>query len=168
MTGRVHRFGDNVDTDMIMPARFLGQSRTEQARHALEGADPDFPGKVQPGDVIVAGRNFGCGSARPANRPLQDVGIACVIATSFANLFMRNAVNEGLAILRCPEAAAELREGDLVDVDHEGGIIRCPTTGRVYQAEMFPEFIRQIIRSGGLIPYAREKVKQRVQAKEER
>ncbi|MBI4591328.1 MAG: 3-isopropylmalate dehydratase small subunit [Candidatus Rokubacteria bacterium] len=168
MTGRVHRFGDNVDTDMIMPARYLGHSRAEQSRHAMEGVDSDFTAKVQPGDVIVAGRNFGCGSARPAHRPLQDAGVSCVIAASFANLFMRNAVNEGLPILRCPEAARELREGDLVEVDHEGGIIRCPATGRVYQAEMFPEFIRQIIRSGGLIPYAREKVKQRVQEREEK
>lgn len=165
MTGRVHRFGDNVDTDMIMPARLLGQSRAEQARHAMEGADRDFPGKVRPGDVIVAGRNFGCGSARPAHRPLQDVGITCVIAASFANLFMRNAVNEGLAILRCPEAAAELRDGDLAEVDPDSGTIRSLASGRVYRAEPFPEFIRQIVRRGGLIPYAREKVEQKLRGR---
>lgn len=165
MRGRVHRFGDNVDTDMIMPARYIGSSREEQARHAMEGADPGFRSGVQPGDVIVGGRNFGCGSARPAHRPLQDIGIACVIAESFANLFMRNAVNEGLPVLRCPEAARELRAGDVVDVDWAGGTIRAVASGRVWAAEPFPEFIRQIIRQGGLIPYAREKVRQRLAAR---
>jgi 3-isopropylmalate/(R)-2-methylmalate dehydratase small subunit len=158
--GRVHRFGDDVDTDLIIPARYLGHSREDQAKHAMADVAPEFVEKARPGDVIVAGRNFGCGSARPAHRVLQDNGISCVIAPSFATLFLRNSINEGLALFKCPEAAAQIAEGAQVEADLETGRIRDLATGREYRAEPLPEFLQKIVRDGGLVAYAREKLRE--------
>ncbi len=149
-SGVAHRFGDNVDTDEIIPARYLTLDRPDQAKHAMEDLNPEFVKRVKPGDVIVAGRNFGAGSARPANRPLVDNGISCVIAASFATLFMRNAVNEGLPVLKCPGAAEGIGDGDRVEVDLETGRILNLSRGTEYQAEPLPEFIPRILPDGGL------------------
>ena len=151
--GLVHRYGDNVDTDVIIPARYLNTaSHSELAAHCMEDIDKDFVKKVKPGDIMVAGKNFGCGSSREhAPIAIKASGISCVIASTFARIFYRNAINIGLPILECDEAAKEIQNGDEVEVDFDTGLIRDLTTGKSYQAQPFPEFIQNIIRKGGLL-----------------
>lgn len=155
MQGRVWKFGNDVDTDAIIPARYLNTSDpAELALHVMEDADPSFPGKVQQGDIIVALKNFGCGSSREhAPLAIKAAGISCVIAHSFARIFYRNAINIGLPILESPEAAAKINEGDLVRVDLAAGQIENLTTGETYHAAPFPPFMQAIMARGGLIPY---------------
>lgn len=151
--GLVHRYGDNVDTDVIIPARYLNTaSHSELAAHCMEDIDKDFVKKVKPGDIMVAGKNFGCGSSREhAPIAIKASGISCVIAPTFARIFYRNAINIGLAILECPEAAAEIQAGDEVSVDFDTGVIQDETTGKTFQAQPFPPFIQNIIQKGGLL-----------------
>lgn len=151
--GKVHKYGSNVDTDVIIPARYLNTSSHEElAAHCMEDIDKDFINKVKKGDIMVADKNFGCGSSREhAPIAIKTSGISCVIAASFARIFYRNAINIGLAILECPEAAADIKDGDEVAVDFDTGLITNVTTGRTYQAEPFPPFIQNIIQKGGLL-----------------
>lgn len=151
--GFVHRYGDNVDTDVIIPARYLNTaSHSELAAHCMEDIDKEFVNKVKSGDIIVAGKNFGCGSSREhAPIAIKASGISCVIAPTFARIFYRNAINIGLAILECPEAAAAIQDGDEVAVDFDTGVITDVTSGQTFQAQPFPPFIQNIIRKGGLL-----------------
>lgn len=151
--GRVHKYGDNVDTDVIIPARYLNTaSHKELAAHCMEDIDKDFVNKVQEGDIIVAEKNFGCGSSREhAPIAIKASGISCVIASTFARIFYRNSINIGLPILECDEAAKDIDDGDIVSVDYNTGVIVNETKNKKYQAEPFPEFIQNIIRKGGLI-----------------
>ena len=152
--GTVHKFGDNVDTDVIIPARYLNTaSHKELAAHCMEDIDAEFVNKVHEGDIIiVADKNFGCGSSREhAPIAIKASGISCVIASTFARIFYRNSINIGLPILECDEAAKEIKEGDVVSVNFDTGVITDETTGKTYQAEPFPEFIQNIIKKGGLI-----------------
>ncbi len=151
--GTVFKYGDNVDTDVIIPARYLNTSvASELAKHCMEDIDTEFVGKVQPGDVMVAGWNFGCGSSREhAPLVIKTCGTGCVIAKSFARIFYRNAINIGLPILECEAAAEEIQPGDQVSVDFDTGIITNHTSGKTYQAAPFPEFIQNIIQKGGLL-----------------
>lgn len=160
LKGHVWRFGDDIDTDLIIPARYLNTSDPKElAAHCMEDADPTFAGKVKPGDVIVGGKNFGCGSSREhAPIAIKEAGVACVIGATFARIFYRNAINIGLPILESPEASAEIREGDEVEVDLESGKIVNITTGKVYAAKPFPPFMQELIAAGGLIPYVRRQV----------
>ena len=153
--GRVHKYGDNVDTDVIIPARYLNTaSHKELAAHCMEDIDKDFVNNVKEGDVMVAEKNFGCGSSREhAPIAIKASGISCVIASTFARIFYRNAINIGLPIMECDEAAHDIKDGDEVSVDFNTGIITNETTGRTYKAEPFPEFIQNIIAKGGLINY---------------
>jgi 3-isopropylmalate dehydratase small subunit len=157
---RVWKYGDNVDTDVIVPARYLTTSDpAELAAHCMEDIDPGFAAGVLQGDIIVAGENFGCGSSREhAPIAIKASGVACVIAGSFARIFYRNAINIGLAILECPQAAAETQSGDMLSVDFESGEVRNLTRGRQYRAAPFPPFVRDIMAAGGLIPYTRKKL----------
>jgi len=152
-TGTVHCYGDNVDTDVIIPARYLNTSDAKElAVHCMEDIDPAFAGRVKSGDIMVGGSNFGCGSSREhAPLAIKTSGIFCVIAKSFARIFYRNAINIGLPILECPEASAGISPGDEVSVDLQTGKITNLTKKQTYQAEPFPEFIREIIESGGLM-----------------
>lgn len=151
--GTVHKYGDNVDTDVIIPARYLNTtSHKELASHCMEDIDAEFVNKVNDGDIMVAEKNFGCGSSREhAPIAIKASGISCVIASTFARIFYRNAINIGLPILECDEAAKEINAGDEVDIDFDTGVITDVTTGKKYQAEPFPEFIQNIIKDGGLI-----------------
>ena len=151
--GRVHKFGDNVDTDVIIPARYLNRSDEEWlASHCMEDIDADFAKNVKAGDIMVAEANFGCGSSREhAPIAIKASGISCVIASSFARIFYRNAINIGLAILECDEAAKDIKDGDEVEVDFDSGVISNITTGKTYQAQPFPPFIQNIIKNGGLM-----------------
>ena len=151
--GTVFKYGDNVDTDVIIPARYLNTSdAAELAKHCMEDIDTSFVGKVQPGDIMVAGWNFGCGSSREhAPLVIKTCKTGCVIAKSFARIFYRNAINIGLPILECEQAAEEISPGDQVSVDFDTGVITDITTGKIWQAAPFPEFIQNIIRSGGLL-----------------
>lgn len=151
--GRVHKYGDNVDTDVIIPARYLNTaSHAELAAHCMEDIDKSFVSKVQPGDIMVAEKNFGCGSSREhAPIAIKASGISCVIASTFARIFYRNAINIGLAILECDEAAREIQDGDEVEVDFDTGRISDHITGKTYQAQPFPPFIQNIIEKGGLL-----------------
>ena len=151
--GRVHKFGDNVDTDVIIPARYLNRSDEEWlAQHCMEDIDASFSSNVQKGDIMVAGANFGCGSSREhAPIAIKASGISCVIASTFARIFYRNAINIGLAILECDEASREINDGDEVEIDFNTGIINDVTTGKSYQSQPFPEFIQKIITNGGLM-----------------
>jgi len=160
--GRAWRFGDNVDTDVIIPARYLNTSDPQElAKHCMEDADPNFSQKVKPGDVIVAGRNFGCGSSREhAPIAIKAAGIACVIAESFARIFYRNAFNTGLLILESPEAAKEIQEGHEVEIDPEQGIIKDLTTGKVYKCQPIPPFMQELLKDGGLIPHIKKRYNQ--------
>ena len=161
LKGRVHRYGDNVDTDVIIPARYLNTSDPDElAAHCMEDIDPDFIKKVQPGDMIVAEDNFGCGSSREhAPLAIKTAGVSCVIAKTFARIFYRNSINIGLPILQCPEAVDGISAGDQVEVDTASGKITNLNTGKSYQAMPFPEFMQKLISAGGLVAYAREKVK---------
>ena len=151
--GTAHRYGRDIDTDVIIPARYLNTSDpTELAKHCLEDLDTAFIERVQPGDVIVAEENFGCGSSREhAPIAIKAAGVDAVIAKSFARIFYRNAINTGLAILECPEAVDAIKAGDTVSVDTETGTITDETTGAVFQAQPFPPFIAEIIEAGGLV-----------------
>ena len=151
--GIAHTYADNVDTDVIIPARYLNTPNArELAAHCMEDIDPDFVKKVKEGDIIVAGWNFGCGSSREhAPLAIKTSGVSCVIASTFARIFYRNAINIGLAILECPEAARDIKSGDEVDVDFDTGVITNVTTGKTYQAQPFPPFIQNIIQNGGLL-----------------
>ncbi|HUV73266.1 MAG TPA: 3-isopropylmalate dehydratase small subunit [Anaerolineae bacterium] len=155
MSGNVWKYGDDVDTDVIVPARYLNVSTPEElARHCMEDVDPGFAGRVRAGDVIVAGENFGCGSSREhAPLAIKGSGVACIIAGSFARIFYRNAINVGLPILECPEVVEEAEQGDQLTVDLEAGRITNLRTGRSYLTSPFPSFILSIIEAGGLIPY---------------
>ena len=157
--GRAFKYADNVDTDVIIPARYLNiADAAELASHALEDLDPTFVGTVKPGDVIVAGSNFGCGSSREhAPRVLKDNGVSCVIAESFARIFYRNAINIGLPILECPEAARAIEAGDEVELDFATGTITDFTSGVRFQARPFPAFIQNIIDHDGLIGTLRDR-----------
>ena len=159
--GTVFQYGDNVDTDVIIPARYLNvPSPAELAKHCMEDIDPDYAAAVRPGDIMVGGWNFGCGSSREhAPMAIQASGAACVIAASFARIFYRNAINIGFPILECPEAAAAIRSGDVVSVDFTAGLITDETTGQSFRANGFPPFIEQIIQSGGLLPYLKARGK---------
>ncbi len=156
--GKAFRYPDNVDTDVIIPARYLNTSDArELALHCMEDIDSEFVNRVQPGDVIVAGWNFGCGSSREhAPLVIKTCGTGCVIAKSFARIFYRNAINIGLPILECEQAAQEIEAGHEVAVDFDTGIITDVTTGKSYQAQPFPPFIQNIIKSGGLLNSLRE------------
>ena len=160
--GKVWKFGDNVDTDVIIPARHLNTSDPQElAKHCMEDADPEFAKKVQPGDIIVAGRNFGCGSSREhAPIAIKAAGIGCVIADSFARIFYRNAFNTGLLILESPEAAKEIEAGHEVEVDAEAGVIKDLTTGKTYRCQPIPPFMQELLRDGGLIPHIQKKFQQ--------
>lgn len=151
--GFVHKFGDNVDTDVIIPARYLNTAdHKELASHCMEDIDKEFIRKVKSGDIITAGANFGCGSSREhAPIAIKASGVSCVIAATFARIFYRNAINIGLPILECPEAAAAIAEGDEVEVDFDTGVITDKTSGKTFQAEPFPDFIKDIIAAGGLL-----------------
>ena len=154
-TGKVYKYGDNVDTDVIIPARYLNAPSPEElAKHCMEDIDPDFTAKVQPGDIVVGGANFGCGSSREhAPIAIRACGVRCVIAASFARIFYRNSINIGFPILEYPEAAAAIRNGDAVSVDFDSGKIHDETTGQDFQAAAFPAFINRIIEHDGLLPY---------------
>ena len=151
--GSVHKFGDNVDTDVIIPARYLNRSDEEWlASHCMEDIDADFAKNVKKGDIMVAKANFGCGSSREhAPIAIKASGVSCVIASTFARIFYRNAINIGLAILECNEAAEEINDGDEVEVDFDSGLITNLTSGKTYQAQPFPPFIQNIIKNGGLM-----------------
>ena len=151
--GTVHRYGRDVDTDVIIPARYLNTSDpAELAKHCLEDLDTSFVERVKPGDIIVAEENFGCGSSREhAPICIKAAGVDAVIAKSFARIFYRNSINIGLAILECPEAVDAIKQGDVVSIDADAGIITDETTGETFQAEPFPPFIREIIEEGGLV-----------------
>ncbi len=151
--GRVHKYGSNIDTDVIIPARYLNTANhKELAAHCMEDIDKEFVNKVQSGDIMVADKNFGCGSSREhAPIAIKESGISCVIASTFARIFYRNALNIGLAILECDAASKDIKDGDEVAVDFTTGIIKNLTNGNEYQAEPFPEFIQNIIEKGGLL-----------------
>ena len=153
--GKVFKFGNDVDTDVIIPARYLNTtSETELASHCMEDIDPDFVKKVKAGDIIVAGDNFGCGSSREhAPIAIKASGVSLVIANSFARIFYRNSINIGLPILECPEAVAGISAGDEVSCDLGEGVIRNLTTAKSYKAEPFPPFIQEIIADGGLMKH---------------
>ncbi|HIX50902.1 MAG TPA: 3-isopropylmalate dehydratase small subunit [Candidatus Borkfalkia faecavium] len=153
--GRVFKYGNDVDTDVIIPARYLNTtSETELAGHCMEDIDPDFIKKVKAGDIIVAGDNFGCGSSREhAPIAIKASGVSLVIANSFARIFYRNSINIGLPILECPEAVKEISAGDIVSCDLGEGIIKNETTGKTFTAEPFPPFIQEIMKDGGLLPH---------------
>ncbi len=157
--GTVFKYGDNVDTDVIIPARYLNtQDAKELAQHTMEDIDADYVKKVKPGDIMVGGWNFGCGSSREhAPLVIKTSGAAVVIAKSFARIFYRNAINIGLPIMECEEAAEAIQNGDEVSVDFDSGVIKDETTGRTFQAQPFPEFIQNMIRAGGLMNAIREK-----------
>lgn len=156
--GKVFKYGENVDTDVIIPARHLNTSEpSELAKHCMEDIDREFTSRVQEGDIIVAGKNFGCGSSREhAPIAIKASGIRCVIAPTFARIFYRNAFNTGLPILECAEAAAGIDAGDEVTVDFASGMIDNHTKGETYQAEPFPPFIQKIIECEGLVNYVKE------------
>ena len=150
---KVYKYGANVDTDVIIPARHLNNPDPKAlASHCMEDIDADFAGTVQPGDIIVAGPNFGCGSSREhAPLAIKACGVKCVIAPSFARIFYRNAINIGFPIMECAEAAQDIKAGDEVSVDFATGVIKNDTTGKTYQAAPFPAFIDGIIQNGGLL-----------------
>lgn len=156
--GKAWKFGADVNTDEIIPARYLYLvDPAKLAEHVMEDADPEFPSKVAPGDIIVAGKNFGCGSSREhAALAIKGSGVVCVIAASFARIFFRNAFNTGLLILESPEAAESISEGATVEVDPEQGVIRDLSTGRVFKVSPIPPFMQELLEDGGLIPHLRK------------
>lgn len=157
--GKVFKYGDNVDTDVIIPARYLAISDPKElAEHCMEDIDTEFIKKVRPGDIIVANKNFGCGSSREhAPLVIKVAGVSCVIAETFARIFYRNAINIGLPIIECVDAAQDIDAGDEVEVDFDSGMIYNRTKGREYQGQAFPEFMQKIIKAEGLIHYINEK-----------
>ena len=157
VSGKTHKYGDNVDTDVIIPARYLNTPDAQElAKHCMEDIDTAFASAVKPGEIMVAGRNFGCGSSREhAPLAIKACGVACVIAATFARIFYRNALNIGLPILECPEAAAAIKAGDTVSVDFDTGVITDETTGQTFRGEPFPPFMQELIAAGGLAAYRR-------------
>lgn len=158
--GTAWKFGDDVNTDVIMPGKYLSMRDPAQiAPYIMEGIDPDFGKKAKPGDIIVAGKNFGCGSSREtAPGGLKAFGIGCIIAPTFARIFLRNSINIGLPVLECQEAAREIEEGHAISVDVAAGVIRDESTGAVYRATPFPPFLQEMIAAGGLVPYTRHRL----------
>ncbi len=161
LTGKVWKYGDNIDTDAIIPARYLNMSTAEElAQHCMEDVDTTFANGVQEGDIIVGGQNFGCGSSREhAPLAIKGSGVSCVIANSFARIFYRNAINIGLPILACPDAVQDIEIGDQLSVNLVAGLITNTRSGNVYQTSPFPSFIMEIIQAGGLVPFTRERLK---------
>ena len=159
--GHVFKYGDNVDTDVIIPARYLNSSDPKElATHCMEDIDKDFVKNVKEGDIIVANKNFGCGSSREhAPISIKAAGVSCVIAETFARIFYRNAINIGLPIIECPEAAAGIEAGDEVEVDFDSGIIYNKTKDAQYKGQPFPEFMQKLIAAGGLVNYTNSKKK---------
>ena len=157
--GHVFKYGDNVDTDVIIPARYLNSfDPQELASHAMVDIDPEFAGKVQPGDIIVARKNFGCGSSREhAPLCLKTAGVSCVIADTVARIFYRNAINIGLPIIECPEAAEGIDAGDQVEIDFDSGRIYNRTKGTEFQGQAFPPFMQELVSAGGLVNYINSK-----------
>lgn len=157
--GKAFKFGDNVDTDVIIPARYLNSSDPKElATHCMEDIDKEFVHKVSQGDLIVANKNFGCGSSREhAPIAIKAAGVSCVIAETFARIFYRNAINIGLPIIECKEASVEIAEGDEVEVDFDTGVITDKTTGKTYQGQAFPPFMQKIIDCEGLVNYINQK-----------
>jgi 3-isopropylmalate/(R)-2-methylmalate dehydratase small subunit len=158
---KIYKYADNVDTDVIIPARYLNAPSPEElAKHCMEDIDIDFAGTVENGDIIVAGNNFGCGSSREhAPIAIKACGVKCVIARSFARIFYRNAINIGLPIMECPEAVDGIDEGDKISVDFSTGVITNETKGETYQSAAFPEFINEIIEQGGLLKSLKARLK---------
>ena len=158
--GTAHRYGRDIDTDVIIPARYLNTSDpAELAKHCLEDLDTEFVKNVKPGDILVAEENFGCGSSREhAPIAIKAAGIDVVIAKSFARIFYRNSINTGLAIMECPEAVDAIKQGDAVEVDADAGVITDATTGQTFHTQPFPPFIREIIEAGGLINRTKAKL----------
>ena len=159
LEGTVFKYGDNVDTDVIIPARYLNSSDPKElAAHCMEDIDKDFTTKVKSGDIIVAAKNFGCGSSREhAPIAIKASGVSIVIAETFARIFYRNSINIGLPIMECPEAAREIQSGDQVEVDLDSGIVTDVTQGKSWKGQAFPPFMQNIISAGGLIPYINSK-----------
>jgi 3-isopropylmalate/(R)-2-methylmalate dehydratase small subunit len=160
LRGRVHKFGANIDTDVIIPARYLNMYTPEElAPHCLEGVDPEFARRVQPGDIILADTNFGCGSSREhAPLAIRGAGVSCVVAKSFARIFYRNAINLGLPILECPEAVDGSDPGDELAVELESGTIRNLTKEVRFQAKPYPEFMLGLLAAGGLVEYTKRRL----------
>ena len=160
VSGKVFKYGDNVDTDVIIPARYLNAPSPEElAKHCMEDIDASFATTVKPGDIMVGGANFGCGSSREhAPISIRACGVRCVIAASFARIFYRNAINIGFPILECPEAAAAIQNGDTVSVDFDTGKIVDDTTGETFQAVALPPFIGKIVEHNGLLPYLKARM----------
>ena len=160
VSGKVFKYGDNVDTDVIIPARYLNAPSPEElAKHCMEDIDASFATTVKPGDIMVGGANFGCGSSREhAPISIRACGVRCVIAASFARIFYRNAINIGFPILECPEAAAAIQNGDTVSVDFATGKIIDNTTGETFQAVALPPFIEKIVEHNGLLPYLKARM----------
>lgn len=158
--GKTWKYGNDVDTDAIIPARYLNTtSAKELASHCMEDADPWFASKVKPGDIIAAGKNFGCGSSREhAPIAIKAAGVSCVVARSFARIFYRNAFNMGLPILECPEGAERIRMGDELEIDLDSGIIENHTRKETYRAQAIPAFMQKLIKAGGLIEYVQEQM----------
>ena len=156
--GTVIKYGDNIDTDVIIPARYLNTSLPEElAEHCMEDIDKEFVNKVKPGDIMVGGANFGCGSSREhAPIAIKASGISCVIAESFARIFFRNSLNIGLPILECPEAAKDIAEGETVSINFDTGVITNESKNKTYQATAFPPFMQELINAGGLVKYIEE------------
>lgn len=159
--GKVHRFGNHINTDQIIPARYLNTSDpAELARHVMENADPAFAGRVKPGEIIVAGENFGCGSSREhAPVAIKAAGVAAVVASSFARIFYRNAFNIGLAIFESPQAAADIKTSEEIEINPAKGEIKNLSTGKIYSTEPYPEFIQKLVSAGGLINFTKEKIR---------
>ena len=163
LEGKVWKFGRDIDTDVIIPAKYLSTvDPKELGKHCLESLDPDFSSRVAAGDILVADENFGCGSSREhAPLAIKGVGISCVVAKSFARIFFRNSINIGLPIFECPPAVEECKSGNVLRVDTRSGRITNVSSGKEYQAEPYPEFIQEIMAVGGLIKYAERKMKER-------
>lgn len=161
LKGQVHKYGANVDTDVIIPARYLNVSEpAELAKHCMEDIDPQFVKKMKPGDIILADANFGCGSSREhAPLAIKTAGISCVIARSFARIFFRNAINIGLPLLECAEAVDNTRDGDILEVDLAKGKITNLTSGKVFTAKPYPDFMSELINAGGLVEYTKRRLK---------
>ena len=159
VSGKTYKYGDNVDTDVIIPARYLNTpDAKELAKHCMEDIDTTFASTVKPGEIMIAGKNFGCGSSREhAPLAIKTCGVACVIAATFARIFYRNALNIGLPILECPEAAKAIKAGDTVSVDFDTGVITDETTGKSFQGEPFPPFMQELIAAGGLAAFRRSR-----------
>ena len=159
--GTAFKFGDDVNTDVILPGKYLNLQDPQQlALHCMESEDPEFVHKAKPGDILVAGKNFGCGSSREhAPISIKALGISCVIASTFARIFFRSAINIGLPIVECDEAARSINQGDEVSVDFDTGLITDHTTGQQWQSDPFPPFLQKLIAAGGLVEYSKDKIK---------